>query len=287
MRNPFRSSRWRLTVTVMAMFFLPHAVPNLAAITLTDASWSGTFGAPSCGSPFDIIQPYSGSTPPSIPSVNETCTDGAVLTGSMSGAGGIDPQISVFWSGHDSSPFFAGGIGLGNLGVSYEAVVLPADPSHPVSVPSVPLILSFSATTACNNTDPVGRVDNAFGGWSVSDPAGTVSGGCTLGTATGNGFYQQTFSVQPGQPFTIQASVSAQVNSGTDDSSLPLAFTPVGESASVVLDPLTQIDPSFAFANNFVIELSPSLGTDVPEPDLVLPLGVVLLGMARRRKLQP
>jgi hypothetical protein len=200
--------------------------------------------------------------------------------GSISGTVGVDPQLAASWSGSVNMPYFSGSNELGQLEVTYYAVVVPADPTNPVSVPSVPLLLSFSASTSCSNTDPTGHVDQATASWSVSDPAGTLSGGCSLGVATGNGSYQQSFSVQPNQQFMIQASVGANANSNTTDSSQPLAFKPVSESTSVNLDPLTQIDPTFAFANDFLIEVSPRLDAGVPEPGFALPLGAALLGIA-------
>lgn len=272
-----RGPRSSAAAFLMPILLLVCVLSNLQAGALSDSSWNGTFGASNCVSPTELIQSYTGSTPPSF-SVGETCTTGVSVSGSMSGAGGTDPQLQVNWSSQVSLPQI-GHLALGALDLSYEAIVEPADPSHPVTVPSVPVILTFSALSSCSNTDASGHVDNGFSSWSVSGPMGTVSGGCSSDVATGNGSYQRSFSVQPGQPITIEASVNAQVNSGTTDPSLLTGFSTLNETASAMVDPLMQIDPSFLDLSDFVIKLSPSLGASVPEPWMPLPLGTAMLGI--------
>jgi hypothetical protein len=102
----------------------------------------------------------------------------------------------------------------------------------------------------------------------------TVSGGC--------GPVSESITIN-----TVSKVNSHDIITVTMDAGLTLGSA---KAAQALVDPYFQIDPSFPFANQFSISVSPGIGntvpTSVPEPSAVILImtGTTLLALVRRRR---
>jgi hypothetical protein len=227
-----------------------------------------------CAPPFV----YQGASRPNVPQVNEICPAGSSITGTVTLSAGNDPRLEVRLTGN-SPQYTTEGISV-LVDLTYQGVVEPLDPNNPVNVQSVPLVMQFMGSVTCSNTDSAGHLDSSYAVFSVSDSLGLGdTKACLNGVGSGGSVdYTGYASLTPGVPFNEAILVHATIGRGSDGDPTQSAK----ESADAFLDPVIQIDPTWQYANDFVVVFSPSLSADVPEPNFMLPLGTVLLAIASR-----
>lgn len=238
-------------------------IPMAGLLAITAAlSWSATLPPPTsvvtCTDKFVLQDPSScvnGGASASLtllPFVNETVEAFAPAT---------DPILGIFnANSHADIKYFfeVDGGHLNDLvpvNITANLSVAATSLDHAIAFASIFVITSQGTTQVC-----------------VASPA---FGGCPAGAFSGT----FTVMVGSGQGNTLVLDVSA----GAGDS-------PFAERASASADPLIFIDPSFAGASQYSIQLSPGVGNGIasaaPEPSAFIPLAALLpvLGYYRSRR---
>ena len=163
---------------------------------------------------------------------------------------------------------------------SYQVVVrVKRGKIPPENIKSVPIIANAKGSVECSNTTTGPNEGGGFGQAMV-----TIVGFATYSAACGSkapaSFSKSTVDdLTINKPVNVQKKVfgglAEEVHGGT-----------ITENFDITADPTFEIDPSFAFADDFELVFSPGAETvsNTPEPASIamLGLGVVLLGIHSR-----
>jgi hypothetical protein len=142
----------------------------------------------------------------------------------------------------------------------------------PNTIASAQINLSASGGSSENSIPP-----------SFSDTSSNASCSATTGDCNGSLSGPQTITLTTGLAYNVALRVQASCSAQSPGN----AYENCSTSASI--DPTFKIDPSQANAGQYSLEFSPGVGNGspasmVPEPALMLPLGVGLVGLGALRR---
>jgi len=207
-----------------------------------------------------------------------------VVTGGQEGSTGIvdiipggDPYLSASGTTSAASAIGqSGGLGTagGVAGLTYYLEIVPLAGGQ--SGITVPVDVVALGAAAASGQDPAGYSGSGEAGGLFTSPDGDAVGLSTLpGNLSLSFSYNQTQELHTGVLYSVSMSVNAQVIGEGN---------PAGEYAWAWIDPQISIDPSFAQANDYSLELSPNLVVPEPSTWAMLLGGLGLLAFWRQRK---
>ena len=158
---------------------------------------------------------------------------------------------------------------------NYQVVVRVKPGKDPGSIKRVPIVVNATGSVSCSPTTQGSTEGSGFGQAKV-----TVVGFASYSATCGKG--RPSFKKSTVDDFTINepVSVQKQVSGGLAEEVHSGIIT---ENFNITADPTFEIDPGFAFADDFELVFSPGAETvsNTPEPASVamLGLGMVLIGI--------
>jgi hypothetical protein len=253
-------------------------VSRIAAdpILLTHASYVDTVNKPGGAISFSAGAPDSRELVTPI-ALSTFTTGPGTATGSyglFAGTNRDTVQGTVMLEGNsllDSAKFYINVMANTN----YQVVVRVKPGKAPESIKRVPIVVMAKGSVSCSPTTQGSTQGGGFGQSTV-----TVVGFATYSATCGKG--PRSFLKSTVDDFTINKPVNVhkQVSGGLAEQ---VHLGTITENFSITADPTFEIDPGFAFADDFELVFSPGAETvsNTPEPASVamLGLGMVLIGI--------
>jgi hypothetical protein len=264
------------TCAVIAAALASTTGPASAKTTLIDASYAVAI-SPDNGTPTseESAHPVSASGEPQGSS--GTATGGYYVLAATSRD---EIQASIQLSGTPSNPPNFGTVGLAAISDYQIAVAVRSGRKPPPSITTVPIEITITASASCSDAATQAQAKVEVGLLAPLDAGASCGYGHDIPSVVDS----ETSLVSIGDPVAIEKAAQGGVGNFTGD----------GASASIhaVVDPTFEIDPSFAYADDFELDYSPGYnpsGSAAPEPSTWLLLasgfGALILhrGSIRRR----
>jgi hypothetical protein len=267
---------------VIAAAFASTAGPASATTTLIDASYGYAIQTDNGVTSKESAHPVSSSGEPQ--SEDGTATGGYFVSAASSRD---EIQASVQLNAPPNSPANFESIGLAAYSEYQVAVAVRSGKKPPPSITAVPIEITITGSVSCSGFSTSAFANVVVGLVVPLTPAAQ----CGLDPEIPSFVDSETVPVSIGTPVPIEKDADGDVSyfSAGD-----------GETASAsihaVVDPTFEIDPSFAYADDFELDYSPGYypsGSAVPEPSTWLLLasgfGALILcrGSVRRRGVRP
>jgi hypothetical protein len=268
------------TCAVIAAALASTTGPASAKTTLINANYQVAIEASNGGTlaSKESAHPVSASGEPEGSS--GTATGGYFVSAASSRD---EIQASIQLSGTPSNPPNFGSVGLGAVSDYQIAVAVRSGKKPPPSITAVPIEITITASASCSGAATQAEAKVEVGLLAPLDEGASCGYGHDIPFVVDS----ETVPVSIGDPVSVEKGAQGGVGN----------FTGYGASASIhaVVDPTFEIDPSFAYADDFELDYSPGYaasGSAVPEPSTWLLLasgfGALILhrGSIRRRSVR-